>query len=87
MIAMSGFTTIVLKKINLGKMFLGYAGWGIALTFLLTRFTNFKKFNNLFLTYHLGKDKPWQTYNLYRKKNISLKEHIMKHPFKYIKVE
>jgi hypothetical protein len=77
----------ILKKLNLGKMFLAYAGWGIALTFLLNKITNFKKFNDLFLTFHLGKDRPWQGKSLYREKNVKLKQNIFAHPFKYIKVD
>ena len=50
----------ILKKINMGLMFIGYQPWG---TTLMNKLKNINNkhiiFRNLFLTFHLGSDRSW----------------------------
>jgi hypothetical protein len=64
----------LIKKINLGNLFIGYPPWGYDLhNKLLNNSEKHYKYNNLYLTFHIGADKQWQNNNselyLQNKKN------------------
>lgn len=70
----------ILKQINLGELFIGYPPWGFTLVSILRKLDpTFKIYKNLFLTYHLGKDKQWkQNNNELHIKNIENSKKVKK---------
>lgn len=70
----------ILKKINMDSMFTGYSPWGNTLYYLLKKKDiNIKVFKNLFLTFHLGKDRAWKkSNNKLLDKNLELSKIIKK---------
>lgn len=55
---------ILLEKIDLKDLFIGYSPWGTVLLKILQKLDNkFKIFKNEFLTFHLGSDKAWRNDN------------------------
>jgi hypothetical protein len=54
------FNRELVKKINVGNLFVGVPPWGTVMFNELKKQNKFFEYTNEFLTFHLGKDKSWK---------------------------